>query len=73
MRMCFLPGSVQLAMANDPYPKYEALPLKDGDGWYAVVTPVKHGVPYELYGFVSETEAKDWIRREMNRKAARES
>jgi hypothetical protein len=50
-----------LAMSDDPYPKYEALPLNDGGGWYIVVTPTKHGAPFEIYGLTSETEARDWI------------
>jgi hypothetical protein len=51
----------ELAMSDDPYPKCEALPMKDGGGWYIVVTPTKHGAPYEVYGLTSETEALDWI------------
>ena len=48
-------------MSDHSYPKYEAFPLKDGGGWYIVVTPKKHGAPYEIYGLASETEARDWI------------
>jgi hypothetical protein len=48
-------------MSDDPYPKYEAFPLKDGGGWYIVVTPTKHAAPYEIYGLASETEARKWI------------
>ena len=48
-------------MSDGPYPKYEAFPLKDGGGWYIVVTPKKHGASYEIYGLASETEARDWI------------
>jgi hypothetical protein len=48
-------------MSDHSYPKYEAFPLKDGGGWYIVVTPKKHGASYEIYGLASETEARDWI------------
>jgi hypothetical protein len=53
-------------MSDDPYPKYEALPLKAGGGWYIVVTPANQGATHEIHGFVSETETRDWIRKEMN-------
>jgi hypothetical protein len=48
-------------MSDHSYPKYEAFPLKDGGGWYIVVTPEKHGPSYEVHGLASETEARDWI------------
>jgi hypothetical protein len=44
-------------MADDPNPKYEALPRKDGGGWYVVVSPPKHVTTLDVHGFVSEAEA----------------
>ena len=35
-------------MADDHYPEYEALPLKDGAGWYVVETS-KDGVTHEIH------------------------
>jgi hypothetical protein len=52
-------------MADDSYPKYEIKSLKDGGGWYVVVTRHK----FEYCGrFASEVEAQDWIARETNAK-----
>jgi hypothetical protein len=53
-------------MSGDLYPKYEVQSLEGGGGWSVVVTPSEHKTPYHLYGFVSEAEARDWIRKEMN-------
>jgi hypothetical protein len=60
-------------MSDDLFTRYEALPLKDGGGWYIVVTPADHGATHEIHGFVSETEARDWIRKEMNAEARAKS
>jgi hypothetical protein len=57
-------------MDYDRYPKYEALPMKDGGGWYVVITP-KHGPVEELFGFVTEAEARAWISKEMYASATR--
>jgi hypothetical protein len=55
-------------LTDDPYPKYEVLEIKGNGSWCVVVTPTEHGRPYELYGFVSEADARDWIRKEAKRK-----
>jgi hypothetical protein len=56
-------------MADDPYTRYEPVPLKDSGGWYIVVTSAKHGLTHELHGFVSETETRNWIGKELNTRA----
>jgi hypothetical protein len=59
-------SATELAMAdNRQPPEYKAFPLKENYGWYVAVTP-KHGGTHEVHGFVSETEARDWIRKELN-------
>jgi hypothetical protein len=45
------------------YPIYEVLPLEDGGGWYAIITPRK-GPPNAVYGFLSEIEAWGWLRKD---------
>jgi hypothetical protein len=46
------------------YPKYEAIPVKAGGGWYVVVTS-RDGSKQEWFGFVTEPQARAWITKEM--------
>jgi hypothetical protein len=52
-------------MADDRYPEYEALPLKDSSLWFVSVS-FKHGPAHEVHGFASEAEAREWIRKDVN-------
>ena len=56
-------------MAGERYRAFRVLPVKDGGGWYVVITP-KDGPVQELFGFVTEAQARAWIHNELmnNRK-----
>jgi hypothetical protein len=60
------------SLRNGRYTKYEARPIKDGGGWYVLVTP-KDGSVQELFGFVTEAQARAWISNQMYAKATQRS
>jgi hypothetical protein len=70
--------STPAAEAEDPkcprmcYPSFKGLPVEGGAGSCAVITP-ENGPPEQLYGFTSEARAREWLRRQMQRKTYGES
>jgi hypothetical protein len=60
------------SLRNGHYTKYEARRMKEGAGWYVVVTS-KNGAVQEWFGFVTEAQARAWISNEMYPKATQRS
>jgi hypothetical protein len=52
------------------YPKYEVKPLKNGGGWYILLTH-KGGIVEQLFGFTTEAQARKWITKDSTARTLR--